>query len=87
MNKNQKHAPEANRLIRCKGHDWSPFECVLKWVPYKSPPNKKGSGRFMMQDRFGHWIAARETWKDVESWEYVDEQEPAQPRSSEDDNA
>lgn len=69
-----KQIPEPNRLIRCKGCDWAPFEVVGKWVPYKSPPNKPGSGRFMMQNEYGHWMAEIDTWKDVESWEYIDEE-------------
>lgn len=57
--------PKPNKLIKCKGHDWSDFECVGMWVMYKPSGTKKfrGKGRFMMQDEFGNWNAATDTWK------------------------
>lgn len=64
-----KGTPQPGRLIRCKGFDWSPFECVGKWVLYKG----QTTGRFMRQGKFGIWMADRKTWQDVESWEYLDE--------------
>jgi hypothetical protein len=65
--------PEPNRLIRVKGTGtWGTFECIGKWVPYKSPPNKPGSGRFMIQLLDGSYAVGRDAWADRESWEYID---------------
>lgn len=67
--------PEDNRLVRCKCFDWSPYEVVGMFVPYKKPQKEKnyvGLSRFMIENEFGWWESAKETWLDCESWEYVE---------------
>lgn len=62
--------PEPGRLIKCKGSDcFGDFEVVGKWVRYKG----QKSGRFMVQYKYGKWIAEINMWKDATSWEYVQE--------------
>jgi hypothetical protein len=72
-----KGTPKPNRLIFCRGSDWSDFTCYGMWVPYKSPPNKPGSGRFMIRREDGSFQPDKETWKSVDYWEYVDDESPA----------
>lgn len=67
--------PKPNRLIICKGYDWSEFTCQGMWIPYKPGCSKKqkGKSRFCTKDKFGRWDADCKTWGNIETWEYADE--------------
>jgi hypothetical protein len=41
------------------------------WVPYKNSRKQKASGRFMIRNKDGEFVSDRETWKSIDSWEYV----------------
>jgi hypothetical protein len=68
--------PQEDRLIKCQGHDWSPFTCVGKMIAYK-PGSGRSTGKlhFMRRDRDGRFEPDTNTWKDVETWEYLEELE------------
>lgn len=60
--------PEFDRMIRCQGHDWTEFTCEGKFVKYAN----QNRGRFMMKSALDDWCAEIETWKSVETWEYLE---------------
>ncbi len=61
--------PKPGRLIRCAGHDWSPFTCEGEIRMIKR--GKKVVPTFFLKRPMG-FISDRETWKDIETWEYVE---------------
>jgi hypothetical protein len=69
VNKNHKYSPEPGRLIKCKGFDWCTFECFGMFKAYQS---KKKRPIFCIRKPDGTFETDRETWKDVESWGYVE---------------
>lgn len=65
--------PESSRLIRCKCFDWSEYSVIGMFIPFKNGSGKRtGQSRFCIQSYDGTWIGSRDTWTDVEDWEYVD---------------
>lgn len=68
-----KSKPEDERLILCRGYDWTSFECVGKFVRHKVTKQVPNPGsRFCIQNGDGSFTPASQTWKDIESWEYLD---------------
>lgn len=69
--------PESEKLIECKGNDWSDFTCKGKFVDYKpgffkQKGNKnKPKNRFFIMSKDGTFVPDTETWKDVTDWRYV----------------
>lgn len=83
MNWNKKDIrPESERIIQCKGNDWSDFMCRGKFVDYKpgffklKKNRNKAKNRFFLYDpKMNMFFSDRETWVDVTEWRYMDEQE------------
>lgn len=65
--------PKDNRLIKCFCYDWSAYEVIGKFIPYKDQKQKKGS-RFCILNKNGEFESDRESWEDCERWEYIEEQ-------------
>lgn len=69
----KKISPEENKLIECRGNDWSDFICKGMFVPYKGKPIKGKTSRFCIYDpKLNTFSSDRETWKDVTEWRYVE---------------
>lgn len=67
--------PQPNRLIKCTGQDIAQFSCVGMFVPYAINSPQSGSGRgsrFCIRTLDGKFMSDRETWKQIETWEYLD---------------
>lgn len=64
--------PKDNRLIKCFCCDWSYYEVIGKFIPYKDQKQKRGS-RFCSLNKNGEFESDRESWADCERWEYIDE--------------
>jgi len=65
--------PEFNRLIKCSGHDFTPFTCVGMWKTVRARKNKTKAG-FYIKDHQGFFNRDMDTWYDIESWEYIDKE-------------
>ncbi len=70
MNKNHKYSPEPGRLIKVEGFDWCKFTC---YGMFKARQSKKKPPVFYIRNKDGTFERDRETWHDVETWEYADE--------------
>lgn len=61
--------PKINKLIKCKGYDWSDFTCLGMML--KKGTNKKPTVVFhILID--GAFKPDRKTWGDIDSWEYIE---------------
>lgn len=74
--------PEPDRLIQLWGHDWSPFTCLGKFVPYKpgSPKRLIGRVRFMRWNGLS-FEADRDSWWDATHWRYAEESDRGEGRA------
>lgn len=73
--------PESERMIECKGHDWSEFKCTGKFIDYKPEFFRQKGNRNKPKNRFctefsdGLFISDKKTWDDVTEWRYLSNQE------------
>lgn len=69
--------PEVGRLIRGEGYDWCHFTCEgeMRWVGNGRTGKKKQTRLrfFLKHAKTGEFESARNTWSDVETWEYADQ--------------
>ena len=66
--------PEDNKLVKLYCCDWSEYEVIGKFIPYKDQKQKKGS-RFCSLNKNGEFESDREAWEDCERWKYIKEQQ------------
>ena len=67
-----KGKPKDNKLVKLHCFDWSKYEVIGKFIPYKDQKQKKGS-RFCSLNKNGEFESDRESWEDCERWEYIEE--------------
>ena len=67
-----KSKPKDNKLVKLHCYDWSKYEVIGKFIPYKDQKQKKGS-RFCSLNKNGEFESDRESWADCERWEYIEE--------------
>ena len=69
--------PEDNRLVKCYCFDWSPYEVIGAFIPYKKPEKHlryTAISRFCTKDNILGFESSTETWLDCEKWEYLQEE-------------
>ena len=67
-----KHKPKDNKLVKLHCFDWSEYEVIGKFIPYKDQKQKKGA-RFCSLNKNCEFESDRESWEDCERWEYIEE--------------
>lgn len=65
-----KNRPKDNHLVKLHCFDWSKYEIIGKFIPYKDQKIKKGS-RFCARKKNGEFESDRQAWIDCEFWEYL----------------
>lgn len=72
--------PIDNKLIKCYCFDWSPYEAIGMFIPYKKPEKHKsytGISRFCIKNK-NDFECSKETWLDCEKWEYTESEDNKQ---------
>lgn len=67
-----KAKPKDNVLVKLYCFDFTKYEVIGKFIPYKDQKQKRGS-RFCVLTKNNQFESDRESWENCEYWKYIEE--------------